>query len=210
MPDKKNYYYMEQGTEEWFEHKLGKASASHVNDIMATVKSGEAATRRNYRARLVAEILTGEREETFQSVDMANGVEREAQARMAYEFKTDNTVEQVGFVDHPIIEGSGASPDGLIGEEGLVEIKCPKTSTHLDYMMTKKIPRNYMLQMQFQMACTGAEWCDFVSYDPKLPTNLQLLIIRVQRDHELILEIEDSVRTFLEGVKDTIAVLEKL
>ena len=123
------YTDIEQGSQEWHLLKLGKASASHIHEIMATVKSGEAATRRNYKMRLVTEILTGQPEQTYQSYDMELGVEREAQARLAYEFFTGNVVEQVGFIEHPLMADYGCSPDGIVNGEGMIEIKCPKPAT---------------------------------------------------------------------------------
>jgi putative phage-type endonuclease len=198
-----------QGSEEWFALKLGKVSASHIHEVMAKLKSGEAAGRRNYRVKLVAEILTGQREENaFLSADMANGMEREDRARMAYEFQENVNVVQVGFIDHPTIKGAGSSPDGLVSEDGHTEIKCPKTATHLDYMLLGKIPDKYIKQMQFQMACSGRQWCDFVSYDPKLPVNLQLFIVRIERDKEMIAEIEEEVRLFIDELNDIVHALQ--
>ena len=191
------HYDIVQGTDEWFTIKLGKVSASHINDVMATVKSGEAVTRRNYRAKLIAEKLTGAWEVSFQSADMARGILVEPQARLAYQFAENVEVEQVGWVDHPHIDNAGASPDTFVNTEGLAEIKCPKTATHLDYIMYGMKNLKYKLQMQFQMACTGRKWCDFVSYDPKLPVHLQLFVKRFERDDELILEIETAVSQFI-------------
>lgn len=198
---------MEQRTEEWFAARLGKVTASRVADVMAKTKSGPSASRKNYLAELVAERLTGMQGERFQSAAMQWGTDQEPQARLAYEFLTDNPVEEVGFIDHPTIEMFGASPDGLVGDKGLVEIKCPNTATHIDTLLTGKIDRKYLIQMQAQMACTGRDWCDFMSFDPRLPADLQTFVQRVDRDDEVIAEIEDEVAAFLTDLDGTVASL---
>jgi putative phage-type endonuclease len=201
---------IEQGTNEWHQMRLGKVTASKIADVMATIKTGEAAVRINYRAQLVAERLTGSPTESFSNSAMAWGTEHEPMAREAYERKTGYIVEQVAFVDHPIIPMTGASPDGLIDDDGLLECKCPNTATHIDTLLAGKAPAKYILQMQWQMACTGRKWCDFVSFDPRLPEDLQLAIYRVERDDALIAEYEYKVREFLQSVDDTINKLEEL
>jgi putative phage-type endonuclease len=190
-----------QGTQEWHRLRLGKVTASRIKDVMATIKSGEAATRKNYRAQLVAERLSGYPTESFTSSAMQWGTEHEPIARGHYEVVTGLDVVQVAFIDHPEIEMAGASPDGLVGEDGLIEIKCPNTATHIDYLLTKSIPTEYQLQMLWQMACTGRQWCDFVSYDPHLPDGLQLLCMRFERDEKRIVEISESVAVFLQEVE---------
>jgi putative phage-type endonuclease len=200
----------EQGTAEWHQMRLGKVTASKIADVMATIKTGEAAGRINYRAQLVAERITGNPTESFTNSAMAWGTEHEPMAREAYERARGSIVEQVAFVDHPIIPMTGASPDGLIDDDGLVEIKCPNTATHIDTLLAGKAPAKYIPQMQWQMACTGRQWCDFVSFDPRLPEDLQLAIYRVERDEGLIAEYEYKVREFLQSVDDTIAKLEAL
>lgn len=188
---------MEQRTEEWFAAKLGKASASRIADVMARTKSGYAASRKNYMAELIAEILTGQTAETYISADMQRGIDEEPMARSAYEVRRNTLVEEVGFVDHPEIEQAGASPDGLVDNDGLVEIKCPKTATHIEIFLTRKIEKKYIYQMQFQLACTGRQWCDFVSYDSRLPRECNIRIIRLERDAVMIAEIELAVKEFL-------------
>jgi hypothetical protein len=125
------------------------------------------------------------------------GTEQEPYARAAYETLKGVLVKEVGFVPHPTIPNSGASPDGLVDDDGLVEIKCPFTATHLEFLTTGIVPEKYMLQMQWQIACTGREWCDYVSYDPRLPERMAISIQRVNRDFTLINNIENEVRTFL-------------
>lgn len=201
---------MNQGSPEWFAARLGKVTASRIVDVMATIKSGEAAARANYRAELVAERLSGVSAEGFTSSAMERGTELEPFARAAYEAHGLVLADQVGFVDHPSIPYSGASPDGLVGDLGLVEIKCPNTATHIGYLTAGIVPAKYQPQMLWQMACTGREWCDFVSYDPRLPGNLSLFVIEFERDDKRIKEIEAEVVRFLDEVKETIAKLRKL
>ena len=191
---------MEQGTEEWFAARVGKVTASRVADVLAKVKDGEAAGRRNYRADLVVERLTGKKTDGFTNAAMQWGVDTEPQARMAYEASTGNLVDLIGFVDHPSIDWFGCSPDGLVGDDGLIEIKCPNTQTHLDYIEGDQPPKKYIAQMQAQMACTGRKWCDFVSFDPRLPDGLQIFITRLERDNKYILAMEDEVVKFLAEV----------
>jgi putative phage-type endonuclease len=195
---------IEQGTPEWFAQRIGKVTASRVSDIMAKTKSGVSASRGNYLAQLVAERLTGQAAETFKSGAMHHGTETEPMARMAYESETGLIVTEVAMIQHPAIEMSGASPDGLVGEDGLVEIKCPNTSTHIATLLADKAPSGYMAQMQWQMACTGRAWCDFVSFDPRMPEDMQLFIKRVPRDDTLISEYEAEVVKFLDDVQETV------
>lgn len=188
---------VEQRTEEWFQERLGKVTASRISDITAKTKSGYAATRANYMAELLCERLTGERKEGFTNAAMQWGTDMEPDARRIYEFMTDIPVSEVGFVTHPSIPASGASPDGLVGKNGLIEIKCPNTATHIETLLGNPIDGKYVKQMQWQMACTGREWCDFVSYDPRLPERMQIHIRRVPADQAIISEIEEEVLKFL-------------
>ncbi len=199
---------MEQHSDEWHAARLGKATASRISDIVAKTKSGWGASRANYEAEMIAERLTGAAAEHFHNAAMQRGTDTESQARAAYEFMTDIEVEEIGFVDHPSIEMSGASPDGLAGHEGMVEIKCPHTATHLATLLGGSIPRKYMLQMQWQIACAGRAWCDFVSFDPRLPAKHQLFVKRIERDAEMIAELEEQVREFLVGIDAKILKLE--
>ena len=199
---------MEQRTDEWFAARLGKVTASRIGDIMAKTKSGYGAARKNYMAQLLCERLTGMREETFVSAAMQRGTDLEAKARATYILTNGDLVEEIGFVEHPNIEMSGASPDGLVNDDGLIEIKCPNTATHLEFIRTKKPKSEYILQMQWQMACTGRSWCDFVSYDDRLPEKFAFYSIRLKRDDDLIKEIEDEVQKFLDELNGTIQILE--
>lgn len=198
---------MIQGSEEWHAARLGKATASRIADIMATTKTGPGAARKNYHAELVAERLTGAVADRFTNAAMQWGTEREPQARASYTLATFNSVEVVGFIDHPTIPMSGASPDGTVGAGGLVEIKCPNTATHIETLLGGTPDGKYIKQMQWQMACTGREWCDFVSFDPRLPDDMQLFIARITRDDAMIAEIEDAVRAFLAEVDATVDAL---
>ena len=201
---------MEQRSEEWFEARLGKVTASRVADLLATIRSGAwAASRKNYAAELVTERLTGKALPPYSNDAIQWGVDQEEPAREAYSKRTGNEVEETGFVDHPSIANSGASPDGLVGEEGLIEIKCPTTATHIDTLLGADVNERYRLQMMWQMACTGRQWCDFVSFDPRLPEQMQVFVKRFERDDEEIKEIEEHVRVFLEEVEETTRKLQK-
>lgn len=199
-----------QGTPEWHAARAGKVTASRLVDVLATIKSGESAARRNYRAELVCEILTGKVQDSFISSDMQRGIELEPLARAAYEVAKGLMVEQIGFVLHPSIVRSGASPDGLVGDDGLLEIKCPKTANHIDYLLKGVSPSEYQPQMLWQMACTGCQWCDFVSYCPDLPEPLQLFVVRFLRDNERIAEMEKKVTQFNAEVDEIITKLRAL
>ena len=201
---------MNQQTPEWFAQRAGKVTASRVADVMAKVKSGEAAGRANYRAQLVAERLTGTAAESYSNTAMQWGTDTEPYARMAYEAATGNLVLETGFVLHPDIGFSGASPDGLIGNDGLVEIKCPNTATHIDYLLAATVPEKYKPQMAWQMACTGREWCDFISYDPRLPEDLRLFTVRYKREEDYIEELEAAVVQFLKEVDETVLQLTEI
>lgn len=198
-----------QGTEAWHAARLGKVTASRVADMMARTKTGPSASRKNYRAELVLERLTGQRLDGYTNAAMQWGTETEPQARAAYEFLTDRTVAEIGFVVHPTIADLGASPDGLVGDDGLLEIKCPNPATHLELIETGAIPDKYIKQMQTQMACTGRNWCDFVSFDPRFPAEHQVWMMRVERDDELIAEIETAAAEFLAEVEAAVAALSR-
>lgn len=187
---------IEQGTDEWFAARRGKVTASKVADVIKRTKSGYSTSRKNYAAQLLCERLTGTTAEGFTNAAMQWGTEKEPEARAAYEFMKDVTVELVGFVDHPTIALSGASPDGLVGSDGLIEVKCPNTATHLDTLMSGDVDPDYLTQIQWQLACTKRAWCDFVSFDPRLPAHLQLFIKRIPRDNRTIIELETEVSSF--------------
>jgi putative phage-type endonuclease len=189
-----------QGSPEWFAARLGKVTASRVADVIAKTKTGYAASRANYAAELLIERLTGAAADSYCSPAMQWGKDNEALARAAYEMQQGVTVYETSLVDHPEIPMSGASPDGLVGDVGLVEIKCPNTATHLDTLLSETIPARYLTQMQWQMACTGRAWCDFASFDPRLPPHLCLYIRRVHRDEAAIMDLETEVSAFLAEV----------
>lgn len=192
---------MIQGSPEWFAARCGKATASRIADIIAKTKSGWGASRANYEAQLIAERLTGQTAESYTNAAMQWGIDTEPQARAAYEFFTDSEVIEVGFVDHPVIGHSGASPDGLVGTDGMVEIKCPNTATHIATLLSWKVPEKYITQMQWQMACTERMWCDFVSFDPRMPESMQIFITRIDKDEKKWTELESEVSYFLTSVK---------
>lgn len=196
-----------QGSEAWRLARAGSVGASSVADLMAKTKSGWGASRANLMARIICERLTGEPQESYVNAAMQHGTDTEPQARSAYAFMRDVDVVEVGLIRHPSIAGAHASPDGLVGEDGLLEIKCPNTATHIETLLSGEIADRYLKQMQFQMACTGRAWTDFVSYDPRLPGDLQVFIKRIPRDDALIAEIEDAVRFF---VVETEAKLRRL
>ena len=199
-----------QGSPEWFAARCGKVTASRVADIIAKTKTGPSASRENYLAQLVCERMTGKPAESYSNAAMLHGVEQEPFARAAYESAKDILVQEVGFVVHPLIEDAGASPDGLVGLFGLVEIKCPNTATHIQTLLDQKVPEKYNTQMQWQMACTTRQWCDFVSFDPRMADGLQLFIKRVEYDPIYVAQLEKEVIFFLMEVEEKINKLNKL
>jgi putative phage-type endonuclease len=201
---------IEQGTDEWFAARIGKVTASRVADVIAKTKTGYSTSRDNYMAQLICERLTGQKGESFTNAAMQWGTETEPLARLSYEVAQNVLVDQVGFVSHPKILMAGASPDGLVGDNGLLEIKCPNTATHIDTLLSETVPGKYNTQMQFQMACTDREWCDFVSFDNRLPTELQLFVKRVPRDNVFIRLIEGEIVQFIAELDDKINKLMKV
>ena len=204
-----------QGTEEWFQQRLGKVTASRISDVIAKTKTGVSTSRQNYLIQLVSERLTGKKTDSFTNKAMEDGVEREPIARKLYESKTNSIVTEVGFFDHLVIKNTGASPDGAVNAEeegkyaGLIEIKCPLETTHTNTLMNKSIPSKYVPQMQWQLACTGARWVDFVSFNPNFPEPLQVFVKRLDRDDTYIAELEAEVVRFLEEVEQTILKLKE-
>ena len=198
---------MEQRTEEWYNIRLGKVTASCLDNVIAAKSS---AAYQNYLSKLVAERLTGEMDEMPINQAMQRGIDLEDEAKFVYFLKTGNEVVDTGFVQHPSIGNTGASPDGLIGDDGLIEIKCPNTSTHIKTLKTGTPSLTYMRQMQWQMRCTDRQWCDFVSYDNRLPTPMDLFIKRIYRDESLIEEIETAVISFLNEVDETVKYLQSI
>lgn len=193
-----------QGSIEWHLVRVGKVTASRMADLAATTKTGWGASRGNYMAELIAERLTGVPAEGYSSPAMKWGNETEPMARNAYAFYADTDVVQEGFTPHPTIADSGASPDGLVGEDGLVELKCPNTATHIDTLLGASVPSKYRLQMQWQMACTGRKWCDFASFDPRMPENMRLFVRRLQRDDVEIARLEKLVNEFQAELQEKI------
>ena len=200
---------VQQRTDAWHQLRVGKVTASRVADIIAKTKTGPSASRENYLAQLVCERLTGKPAESYSNSAMQWGTDTEPFARAAYEARMDLLVTEVGFVNHPWIPLSGASPDGL-ASEGMVEIKCPNTATHIETLLTKTVPAKYITQMMWQMACADRPWCDFVSFDPRLPEKHQLFIKRINYDPEMVNLLENSVIQFLGDVDLKIQQLESL
>jgi putative phage-type endonuclease len=198
-----------QRSPEWYQERAGKVTASRLKDVMATTKSGYSATRKNYMMELLCQRLSGNVEEGFTSTAMQRGIDREPIARGGYEADKGVMVDETGFALHPSINGFGASPDGLVGDDGLVEIKCPNTATHVEFLKTGKPKREYILQMHGQMMCTGRAWCDFVSYDDRL-LGLEYRCVRVEFDEDLGNEICAEVGLFLAQLDDEIKAIEKL
>jgi len=201
---------MDQRTNEWFQIRCGKVTASRVADVMAKTKTGYSASRDSYMAQLAVERITGKPQESFTNAAMQWGTDQEPFARATYEIKTGLMVEEIGFVAHPEIENAGASPDGLVGKDGLIEIKCPDTKTLIDQLLNKTIPDKYFKQMQWQMDCTDRKWCDYVVFDPRMPEGLQMIIKRVERDHIFIKEMRAEVKKFLNELEYQIKQLLEL
>jgi len=195
---------MEQRSPEWFAARLGKVTASKVADVIAKTKTGYSASRDNYMAQLVCERMTGTQGESYTNAAMQWGTDQEPLARAAYEAIKDVLVAETGFVIHPRITEAGASPDGLVDYNGLIEIKCPNTATHIETVLLQKVPGKYITQMQWQMACTERDWCDFVSFDPRMPEGLQLFIKRVEFDSIYVKMLEYEIQEFLDELETKI------
>lgn len=208
---------IEQRTEEWFEQRLGKVTASRISDVIAKTKTGVSTSRQNYLVQLVSERLTGKKGDSFVNQAMLDGIERESAARELYERTKGVSVTEVGFFDHPVIKNSGASPDGAVNAEeegkyaGLIEIKCPIETTHTNTLMSKSVPSKYLPQIQWQMASVSpnVKWVDFISFNPNFPDTMQLFVARVERDNAYIAELEAEVIKFLDEVEQTIIKLKE-
>ena len=193
----------EQGTDEWKAERLGKATGSRISDIITRLKSGGfSAMRKAYATQLAIERISKQPYSFQPNAAMQHGTNTEPLARDAYRATIFEEVTEVGFVNHPTIPNAGASPDGLVGDDGLVEIKCPESHTHIGYLLDGIVPERYFAQIQWQIACTGRKWCDFVSYDPRCPEELQLFIKRVDYDECFVATTEEMVRKFLVEVDE--------
>lgn len=208
---------IEQRTEEWFQQRLGKVTASRISDVIAKTKTGVSTSRQNYLVQLVSERLTGKKGDSYVNQAMLDGIERESAARELYMQTRGVSVTEVGFFDHPIIKNSGASPDGAVNAEeegkyaGLIEIKCPIETTHTNTLMSKSVPSKYIPQIQWQMASVSpnVKWVDFISFNPNFPDTMQLFVARVERDNAYIAELEAEVIKFLDEVDATILKLKE-
>ena len=193
----------EQGSDAWHVARLGMATASRFTDVLAKTRSGYSTSRKNYAVELALEIITGTRQDFYQSSAMAWGSETEPVARLEYELITGNEVEETGFWKHDLLP-IGASPDGLVNKDGLLEIKCPNSATHLETLISGKVPRQYIAQVQGQLLITERDWADFVSYDPRMPENAKIKIIRVERDEEFIKELIYELEEFVKEVDEQV------
>lgn len=193
-----------QNTEEWLKYKCGRLGGSSIADMLTRTKTGWGAGRKNLAARLVAERLTGCPTETYKSKAMEYGSETEAEACNMYAWEKDVDPIIVGYVDHPTIAWAGCSPDRLIGQDGMIQTKCPNTATHIESLLGGSIDGYYLKQMQWEMGCTGRKWNDFVTYDKRLPPEMQLHVTRVWRDDAMITDLEREARIFLSEVEETV------
>jgi len=201
---------IEQGSEAWKLLKVGKVSASRMADLLAKTNSGASASRAKYMAQLLCERMTGQPTEFFTTAAMQRGTEIEPIARAAYEAENLTSVEQIAWVEHPTIPMAGCSPDGFVGEHGLIEIKCKEIHNHLDSILNDRIDPDHQAQMMWQMCVTGRQWCDYVCFDDRAPEGLQLFVKRLHRDEEKIKQMEDEVRTFLKDLESMIQKLNEI
>lgn len=201
---------IDQRSPEWFAQRNGKVTASRIAEMIAKTKTGYGAGRENYMAQLVVERITGQTTESKPTAAMQWGTDQEPFARAAYEAAQGVMVEEVGFIPHPTIPMSGASPDGLVGDDGCVEIKCPNTAQMIDALLTQSVPHKYLVQIQWQLACTGRAWADYVVFDPRMPKKAQLFVKRVERDQKLIDDLESEVKKFLAEVDEKVSKLQTL
>lgn len=203
---------LEQGTQQWRDARAGCVTASRICDVLRKPRRGqkESTTRKAYLAQIALERMTGKpQEREFETWDLRRGKDLEPFARVEYEMKQEGTITTVGFVEHPKIKFAGCSPDGLVGKDGLCQIKAPRAHVHMDYILSGIVPIDYRQQMLFEMACTGRRFNDFVSYNQDMPYHLQLFVIRVHRDQAEIAEIEQEVMGFLAEVESLIAKMPK-
>jgi len=214
--DANDYQNIEQGSDAWQNARCGKVTASRLADVLAKTKSGYSASRNNYMTQLVLEKITGgTRAESYSGPSILHGIEQEPFARAAYEAHTGQMVEEVGFIPHPEIEAAGASPDGLVGDDGMIEIKCPSSSTALEVWLTHSqggnpVDAKYYAQMQWQMRCADRSWCDYVVFDPRIPAKAQLFIYRVNRDKAWLKVAEEEVLKFLAELDVKVTALKSI
>lgn len=198
-----------QGSADWVQERCGNVTASRIADVMAKTKSGYGASRKNYMTQLAIERITGEVADSYTNASMEWGIDTEPEARAEYEAREGVLVIETGFIQAPQML-AGASPDGLVGDDGLIEIKCPNSATHLETILTEKVPDKYIKQMHWQMFCTDRKWCDFLSYDPRLPEGLDYWLRRVERDDDLMSEILNEVQIFLKDLDEMVCKLREL
>lgn len=202
---------IEQRTDDWYAARLGKVTASSLYKVLAKTKTGYGADRGNYMTQLVLERVTGSKADSYTNASMQWGIDQEPFARAAYEASRGVMVDEVGFIPHPVIEAAGASPDGLVGDDGMVEIKCPDSKTALEcWLSDTPVEGKYFAQMQWQMRCADRSWCDYVVFDPRMPTKAQLFVYRVKRDDEWLTFAEAEVVKFLAEVDAKVAALKKI
>ncbi len=202
---------IEQRTNEWHMARLGKVTASSLYKVLARTKTGYGADRANYLTDLVLERITGQKTDSYISQSMQHGIDQEPFARAAYETTKNIMVDEVGFILHPTIKMSGCSPDGLVGDDGMVEIKCPDTKTALEcWLSPNPVNKKHFAQMQWQLKCADRQWCDYVVFDPRLPAKAQLFIVRIERDDDWIKIAEEEVIKFLDEVEDKVAFLKQI
>lgn len=201
---------LEQGSDAWLIARRGHVTASGIAAILSKGK-GDAisATRRKYMVQLAVERMTGRTVSTYTNAAMQWGIDQEPFAAIAYEVANETFATRTGFWLHPTIPWLGVSPDRLVGDGGLVEIKCPETTTHIDYLLNDRVPPEYVAQIQCQLWVTNRAWCDFVSFDPRMPEHSQLFIVRMQRDDEFIANMESTTIAFLDDVQTLITTIEK-
>jgi len=197
---------MKQRTDDWWNARRGQVGASRVYDVCT---GGKGITRQNFMDELICLIVTGQKD-NFTNQYIEWGIDQEPKARQMYEIVTGNDVAEVGWVCHPHLHRTGASPDGLVSDDGLLEIKCPASKTHQAFILNDKIAKKYIYQMQWQMECTGRKWCDFASYDPRFPDPLKIKIQRVNFDKELVEKITENVVTFVNELEEKLAHIREL
>jgi hypothetical protein len=190
----------------WFQERAGFCTGSHANDLLDfTAKGLPGAKRKTYFRTKIGELLTGNAiQEGYVSPEMLSGIEREPLARTAYELQEGVMIEEVEFVKHPTVPRAGGSCDGFVGEDGIIEIKCGKIGTHIQWVLDGKVPEEHLGQINFYLWVTGRAWCDFVAFNPEVPKPLQLMVIRHQRDESAIARIEAAVADFNAQIDDAI------